>query len=180
VSDLQTCPVASCQPIGTGGGGSSYAPPGAKYSLMAMDPWVTISYQTAFRLAPASRSSLTLDGAGGAVTQQAPDGAASQLWRLVPQGSLYQIVNLASGQCLTTTGSPGAQLFLWPCTFPQAGNEWQLPANFGASATGSLIWNPAYSMAVDVNSGSTAAGAAIDAWPYNGGYANQYFLTFPG
>jgi hypothetical protein len=33
---------------------------------------------------------------------------------------------------------------------------------------------------IDVYGGSTAAGGLIDAWPYNGGYANQYFLSFPG
>jgi hypothetical protein len=164
---------------GGGGGGSSYAPAGASYSVVTQDPLVTITYKTAFRLAPASRSSLTLDGAGGGVTQQAPSGASSQLWQLVPQGSLYQIVNLATGQCLTTWGTAGAQLFLWPCTIAQAANEWQLPANFGASASGSLIYNPAYNLVIDVYGGSITAGGAIDAWPYNGGYANQYFLTFP-
>ena len=90
---------------------------------------MTITYQTAFELAPASRSSLALDGAGGLVTQQVPTSAGSQLWQLVQQGSLYQIVNLATGQCLTTWGSAGAQLFLWFCT-PMPQNEWQLPANF--------------------------------------------------
>ncbi len=169
---------ASVSGSGGGGGGSSYGPAGAVYSVVSQDPSVTITYQTAFRLAPASRSSLTLDGVGGAVTQQVPSGASSQLWRLVPQGSLYQIVNLASGDCLTTAGTAGAQLFLWSC-YPAPQNEWQLPANFGASASGSLIWNPACNLYADVYGGSTAAGGVIDAWPYNGGYANQYFLTVP-
>ncbi len=162
-----------------GGGGSSYGPAGAVYSVVSQDPSVTITYQTAFRLAPASRSSLTLDGAGGGVTQQVPSGASSQLWQLRPRGSLYQIVNLASGQCVTTNGVAGAQLLLWSCD-PAPQNEWQLPANFGASSTGSLIWNPADNLYVDVYGGSIAAGGVIDAWPYNGGYANQHFLTFPG
>jgi hypothetical protein len=104
-------------------------------------------------------------------------GASSQLWSLVPQGSLYQIVNLASGQCLTTDGVAGHQLFTWPC-YPQSQNLWQLSATFGAN--GALIRNPAYDLYVEVYGGSTAAGGAIDAWPYNGGYANQYFLAFPG
>jgi len=77
---------------------------------------VTITYQTAFLLAPASRSSLALDGASGYITQQAPDGASSQLWELVPQAAVYQIVNLADGDCLTASGSAGAQVFLWFCT----------------------------------------------------------------
>jgi hypothetical protein len=101
---------------GGGGGGSSYGPAGASYSTTSQGASVTISYQAAFLLAPASRSSLALDGASGYVTQQVPDGASSQLWELVPQGSLYQIVNLADGDCLTTSGSAGAQLFLWFCT----------------------------------------------------------------
>jgi Glycine rich protein/Ricin-type beta-trefoil lectin domain-like len=164
---------------GGGGGGSSYGPAGATYSVVTQAPSVTITYQTAFELAPASRSSLALDGAGGLVTQQVPSGASSQLWQLVQQGSLYQIVNLATGQCLTTWGSAGAQLFLWFCT-PIPQNEWQLPPNFGASANGSLIWNPAYNLYMEVFGGSTSPGGVIDAWPYNGGYANQYFLTFPG
>ncbi|HTU76761.1 MAG TPA: RICIN domain-containing protein [Trebonia sp.] len=164
---------------GGGGGGSSYGPAGASYSVVTQAPSVTITYQTAFELAPASRSSLALDGAGGYVTQQVPSGSSSQLWQLVPQGSLYQIVNLATGQCLTTWGNAGGQLFLWFCT-PMPQNEWQLPPNFGASGNGSLIENPAYNLFMDVFGGSTTAGGAIDAWPYNGGYANQYFLTFPG
>jgi hypothetical protein len=162
-----------------GGGGSSYGPAGATYSAATQAPSVTITYQTAFELAPASRSSLALDGASGYVTQQVPDGASSQLWQLVRQGSLYQIVNLADGDCLTTSGTAGAQLFLWFCT-PLAQDEWQLPANFGASANGSLIWNPTDNLYMEVSGGSTTAGGAIDASPYNGGYANQYFLTFPG
>jgi hypothetical protein len=164
---------------GAGGGGSSYGPAGTTYSLATQDPSVTITYRTAFRLAPASRSSLTLDVVGGGVVQQVPSGASSQLWRLVPQGSLYQIVNQASGQCLLTDGVAGHQLWAFTC-LPQAGNLWQLPANFGAGANGGLIRNPAYDLYVEVYGGSTAAGGAIDAWPYNGGYANQYFLTFPG
>ena len=163
-----------------GGGGSSYGPAGASYSVATQDPSVTITYQTAFLLAPASRSSLALDAASGYITQQVPDGAASQLWQLVPQGSLYQIVNLADGDCLTTSGNAGAQLFLWFCTTASSQDLWQLPANFGATATGSLIWNPGDNLFIEVYGGSTAAGGAIDAAPYNGGYASQYFLTFPG
>jgi hypothetical protein len=163
---------------GGGGGGSSYGPAGAAYAVVAQDPSITITYQTAFRLAPASRSSLTLDGAGGQVTQQAPSGASSQLWQLVPQGSLYQIVNLATGQCLTTWGGSGTPLFLWTCS-PTSLNLWQLPANFGASASGSLIYNPAYNLFIDVSGGGITAGAAIDAQTYNGS-ASQYFLAFPG
>ena len=164
---------------GGGGGGSSYGPAGAAYSVTTQDPSVTITYQNAFRLAPASRSSLTLDGAGGYVVQQVPTGASSQLWQLLPQGTQYEIVNLASGQCLTTFGSAGTQLFLYDCT-PSQYNLWQLPANFITSTSGSLIYNPACNLFVDVSGGSTSAGTPIDAAPYNGGYANQYFLTFPG
>jgi hypothetical protein len=164
---------------GGGGGGSSYGPAGATYSVAAQAPSVTITYQTAFLLAPASRSSLALDGASGDITQQVPDGASSQLWQLVPQGSLYEIVNLATGNCLTTSGNAGAQLFLWFC-MPLPQDEWQLPANFGASTNGSLIENPADNLFIDVSGGSTAPGGTIDAAPYNGGSANQYFLTFPG
>jgi hypothetical protein len=165
---------------GGGGGGSSYGPAGASYSATAQGPSVTITYQAAFLLAPASRSSLALDGASGSITQQVPSGASSQLWELVPQGSLYQIVNLANGECLTTFGSAGAQLILWYCTTTASGELWQLPANFGASASGSMIFNPASGLFMDVSGGSTTAGGAIDARPYNGGYANQYFLPFPG
>ncbi|HTJ39796.1 MAG TPA: RICIN domain-containing protein [Dactylosporangium sp.] len=159
-----------------GGGGSSYGPAGAQYSVVTENPAVTITYRTAFRLAPASRSSLTLDVAGINVVQQAPSGASSQLWRLTAQGSLYQIVNQATGQCLTTDGAAGDQLFVWPC-FVQAQQLWQVPGAFGYGTNGSVIRNPAYDLYVDVSGGSTAAGAAIDARPYNGG-ANQYFLTF--
>jgi hypothetical protein len=164
---------------GAGGGGSSYGPAGTRYSVTDQQPSVTITYRTAFRLAPASRSSLTLGVAGVDVFQQAPSGANSQLWSLVAQGSSYEIVNLANGQCLTTDGLAGDQLFTWPC-YPQAHNLWQVNANFGAGAGGSLIYNPAYNLYVEVYGGSTSAGGVIDAWPYNGGYANQYFLTFPG
>jgi hypothetical protein len=171
---------------GGGGGGSSYGPAGATYSVVTQAPSVTITDQTAFLLtpessllAPESGNSLALDGASGSITQQVPDGASSQLWELVPVGSLYQIVSLSDGDCLTTTGTAGAQLFLWFCTTTSQ-DLWQLPANFGASSVGAPIENPAYGLYIDVFGGSTTAGGAIDAWPYNGGYANQYFLTLPG
>ena len=139
---------------------------------------MAITHQAAFRLVPASRSSLTLDGAGGPVSQQAPSGATSQLRQPVPQGSLYQIANMATGQCLNTSGAPGAQLYLGTC-LPGPQNLWQLPPNLGASASGSLIWSPAYNLFIDVSGASITVGAAIDAQPYNGS-ASQYFLTFPG
>jgi hypothetical protein len=146
---------------------------------VAQAPSVTITYQTAFLLAPESNRSLALDGASGYITQQVPDGASSQLWELVPQGSLYQLVNLADNDCLTTSGTAGAQLFLWFCTSTSQ-DLWQLPANFGAPVFGSTISSPASGLVIDVFGGSTTAGGAIDAWPSNGGYANQDFLTFTG
>ena len=162
---------------GGGGGGSSYGPAGTSYSVAAQDPSVTIT-PNPFLLAPASRSSLALDGAGTFVTQQVPSGASSQLWQLVPQGSLYQIVNAATGQCLTTFGYSGDQLFTYTCGASPY-NLWQLPANFGTSATGSMIWNPAFNLFVTVSGGSTAPGAAVDSSAYDGS-AGQYFLPFPG
>jgi hypothetical protein len=65
-------------------------------------------------------------------------------------------------------------------TTPLPQDLWQLPANFGAGANGSLIWNPGCNLFVDVYGGSTAVGGTIDAYPYNGGYASQFFLTFTG
>jgi len=163
---------------GGGGGGSSYGPANATYSVVTLAPSVTITYQTAFLLAPASNSSLVLDGATGYITQQALNGTSSQLWELVPVGSLYQIVNLSDNDCLTTSGTAGAQLFLWFCTSTSQ-DLWQLPSDFGAGFFGSPIENPASGLYIDVFGGSTAAGGAIDAWPWNGGYANQSFLALP-
>jgi hypothetical protein len=163
---------------GGGGGGSSYGPANAAYSVVTQAPSVTITYQVAFLLAPASNDSLVLDGATGYITQQVPDGASSQLWELVPVGSLYQIVNLSDNDCLTTSGTAGAQLFIWFCTSTSQ-DLWQLPADFGAGLFGSPIENPASGLYIDVFGGSTTAGGAIDAWPWNGGYANQSFLDLP-
>jgi hypothetical protein len=163
---------------GGGGGGSSYGPGNATYSVVTQAPSVTITYQTAFRLAPMSNDSLVLDGATGYITQQAPDGASGQLWELVPVGSLYQIVNLSDNDCLATSGTAGAQLFIWFCT-PVSQDLWQLPADFGAGFFGSPIENPGSGLYIDVFGGSTTAGGAIDAWPWNGGYPNQSFLVPP-
>ncbi|WP_432842455.1 RICIN domain-containing protein [Dactylosporangium sp. CA-092794] len=162
---------------GAGGGGSSYGPAGTTYAVAVnQDPSVTITYRTAFQLAPASRSSMALDLVGLTVVQQPSSSASSQLWSLVAQGSLYQIVNQATGQCLTTDGHAGDQLIVWPCS-AQAQQLWQVPTTFGYGANGSVIYNPAYDLFVDVSGGSVAPGAAIDAQTYNGG-AGQYFLTF--
>jgi hypothetical protein len=62
---------------------------------------------------------------------------------------------------------------------PMPQNLWQVPAGLGAPANGSMIWNPAFNLFMEVLGGSTSAGGVIDAWPYNGGYANQFFLSFP-
>ena len=84
----------------------------------------------------------------------------------------YEIINQNSGQCLTTDGVAGDQLYQWPCN----GSGQQLwSTNLGnlSNAT-DTIQNTSSGQCVDVYGWDPFPGARIDAWPCNGG-ANQDF-----
>jgi hypothetical protein len=168
-----------------GGGGSSYGPVGTVYSNTTDHASVTISYSPSFtvRLAPARNLSLLLDIAGSSTASNAtpiqatPTGSASQAWTFIPLGGYYQIMNKNSGLCLTTDGIAGHALFQWPC-MPVDPELWALPADFGAN-TNSWIRTPNAGLYMEVYGGSTTPGGVIDAWPWNGGYNNQFFHPTP-
>jgi len=127
-----------------------------------------------------------LDVSGGSTEPGAPvidwwaNGGANQAW--IFQSSLYyapntyEIVNQNSGQCLTTDGVAGDQLYQWPCT-PWSHNQvWVSDIRGFSDGQGHAISNPAFGLVVDVYGNTSWPGAAIDAWYPNGGQ-NQYFQS---
>jgi hypothetical protein len=117
--------------------------------------------------------------AGAKVIQYYGNGGANQRWSFVelPDGN-QQIINENSGQCLTTNGSAGSQLYQWPCTLG-ARQEWRgtLPKAFTGFQRGSSLVNPASGLAVDINHASAEAGAAAIGW-YPSDTYNQHFAYF--
>jgi hypothetical protein len=113
---------------------------------------------------------------GAKVIQWYGNGGANQRWNFVelPNGN-QQIVNQHSGQCLTTSGSAGAQLYQWPCTLG-ARQEWRgtLPKAFSGVQRGASLVNPSTGLAVDINRASADAGAAAMGWYASDTY-NQHF-----
>ncbi|TWP37294.1 RICIN domain-containing protein [Leekyejoonella antrihumi] len=144
----------------------------------------TASASTAFttHLTPNNTFYLQLDVSGASTAPGAPvidwwsNGGANQAWSFIDAGGgSYEIVNQNSGQCLTTDGVAGDQLYQYPCWggWSQLWNTGLNPGDLGAVATMS---NPETGLDVDVDGNSPWPGAAIDAWYPNGG-ANQSFST---
>ena len=133
-------------------------------------------------LTPDNTFFLQLDVSGASTAPGAPvidwysNGGANQVWTFVDQGGgNYEIVNQNSGQCLTTDGVAGDQLYQFYC-LNGPGQRWQtgLTGNPADAFVAKNIYNPAYGLDVDVYGDSAWPGAAIDAWYPNGGY-NQSF-----
>jgi len=137
-------------------------------------------------ISPRNTADLLLDVSGGSTEPGAPvidwwaNGGANQAW--IFQSSLYyapntyEIVNQNSGQCLTTDGVAGDQLYQWPCT-PWSHNQvWVSDIRGFSDGQGHAISNPAFGLVVDVYGNTSWPGAAIDAWYPNGGQ-NQYFQS---
>ncbi len=138
--------------------------------------------QFSAHLTPDNTYFLQLDVSGASTAPGAPvidwwtTGGANQAWTFIAAGNgNYEIVNQNSGQCLTTDGVAGDQLYQYYCV-GAAGQFWKTglsgdPSDFFA---GSSIQNPGSGLAVDVYGDSPWPGAGIDAWYPNGGY-NQSF-----
>lgn len=131
-------------------------------------------------LTPNNTFFLLLDVSGGSTYPGAPvidwtaNGGANQNWLFLPYGSSnrYQIVNVNSNMCLTTDGVAGDQVYQDPCT-GVPNQQWftNLSPGNGQAYT---IQSAGSGLYLDVSGDSPWAGAAIDTWPYNGGY-NQEF-----
>jgi Ricin-type beta-trefoil lectin domain-like len=132
------------------------------------------------RLTPLNTFYLVLDVSGASTQPGAPvidwwiNDGANQSSEFVPYGGnrTYEIINDNSGQCLTTDGVAGDQLY----QFPRVGRRQQLwETLLTAGAGGSYNIASAYGgLYVDVSGDSAWPGAAVDTWYGNGGH-NQYF-----
>ena len=95
------------------------------------------------------------------------------------------IVNQRSGQCLTTDGIAGHQLFQYPCQTradgsPVAGQQWRVE-NVDADGVlwhSTLIKSLDYGLVADVSGYSYAPGAAVVTWRQgSAGYYYKYALN---
>ncbi|HUN32233.1 MAG TPA: RICIN domain-containing protein [Trebonia sp.] len=131
-------------------------------------------------ITPDNTLGLLLDVSGASTQPGAPvidwyaDGGANQEWTFLPDGgtNTYEIINANSGQCLTTDGVAGDQLYQLPCAGGPI-QQWQTAITPGQEGVGT-IRNVSSGLYVDVSGDSPWPGAAIDTWYYNG-QDNQYF-----
>ena len=116
----------------------------------------------------------------GGVIQNQVTYSTGQYWSVPEAGSYGRIKNLGYNACLTTDGVPGDQLYLKPCTRSLAAYQtwYTQPAESLQNVTSYNFSNPYFGLDVEVYQGSNLPGAAIDAWPYNGGYSNQWFQKY--
>lgn len=134
-----------------------------------------------------ARSNLVMDVAGAslapgaAVMQWFPNGGPNQRWRFDPLGGdVYKIVSDGSGLVLDVAGAStvaGARLMQWP--WNGGGNQQWRVMPMSSVATGGdpglvQITSVGSGQAVDVAGASTAAGAALIQWPWNGGSNQQW------
>jgi hypothetical protein len=133
----------------------------------------------------AYHSAMVLDVEGGSTTAGArviqwyDNGGSNQHWTVPLQFSAVlggsadgPIVNQRSGQCLSTDGVAGHQLFQYPCQTradgsPVAGQQWRVE-NVDADGVlwhSTLIKSVDYGLVADVSGYSYAPGAAVVAWP---------------
>ncbi|MFB9238731.1 RICIN domain-containing protein [Plantactinospora siamensis] len=112
---------------------------------------------------------------GAPVIQWSGNGGANQIWKFVPTGGYYEIVNQNSGQCLTTDGVAGDQTYQFLCTGADT-QLWytDLAPNNGV---GYSVGSKASRLYLEVYGAAGWQGAAIDTWYWNGG-SNQYWSAF--
>ncbi|HEV7965246.1 MAG TPA: RICIN domain-containing protein [Actinoplanes sp.] len=130
------------------------------------------------RLAPLSNTGLTVEVVGGSydnwatIDQWPVNSGSNQIWKFVPVGNAYEIVNTRSGRCMSAFSDgtaafqftcDGADLQLWYTTL-QPGN-----------AVGYWIQNKASTLYLNVSGGSGAQGATINTERLGTGLG-QYFL----
>jgi hypothetical protein len=72
------------------------------------------------------------------------------------------------------------ELYLKPCTRSLAADQtwYTQPAESLQNVTSYNFSNAYLGLDVEAYQGSNLPGAAIDAWPYNGGYSNQWFRKY--
>jgi hypothetical protein len=116
---------------------------------------------------------------GAPVLQWSWNGGHNQQWYVLPtDGGFAELVNRNSGKCLAAPGyNAGQQLIQVACT-GNPGQQWYLGVYPGQSLTGQTktVWNRATGLYADVSGASTAAGAAIDQWYYNGNWNQQWYF----
>jgi Ricin-type beta-trefoil lectin domain-like len=116
---------------------------------------------------------------GAGVIDWWANGGANQKWNWVLVDSIdgiYVLQNQNSGQCLTSDGIPGDQVYQMPCNYGE-NQEWytDLPTQYEESvASSATLKNVASGLYLDVYGDSPWPGASIDTWYYNGN-PNQYF-----
>jgi len=134
-----------------------------------------------YHITPENTFALLLDVSGASTQPGAPvidwypNGGANQFWTFSPDGgtnNTYEIINANSGQCLTTDGRAGDQVYQWPC---EGGTDqlWQTPL-VSPNGSNAPIVSVSSGLVLDVSGDSQWAGAAIDTWYFNA-QANQYF-----
>jgi hypothetical protein len=99
-------------------------------------------------------------------------GQPDELWSFTPVGSLYHIVNKATGQCLTTDGTAGDPVYQLPCT-DQPDQLWQTGGNYGGDSC-SWIRNPASNLYLY----SPADASVIDTAPWDGGTQSESIYPY--
>jgi len=145
----------------------------------------TYQFNNIYLGAVSSAGSLMLDVSGGSTAPGAPvvqwwlNGGSNQKWNVnvLPDGN-SQIINVKSGQCLTTDMVAGDGLYQFPCVSAPS-QEWAIYGMTTNDFIGRAIYNPASGLDVDIYRSSRAAGATVDAWYLNGA-DNQRFEAFQG
>lgn len=131
---------------------------------------------------PANTFFLQLDVGGASTSPGAgvidwwTNGGANQAWtftRITGNPNTFEIINQNSGQCLTTDGVAGDQVYQEPCD-QDATEEWITGLRPATGATAYSIESAYSGLYLDVNGDSPWPDTSIDTWYGNGGY-NQYF-----
>lgn len=120
----------------------------------------------------------TATGAG--VIDWWSNGGANQNWAFVnvsADPNEFAIVNQNSGQCLTTNGYAGADVYQAPCDGVSDPNAqvWYTGLRLN-TGSGWSIMSMATGFYLDVYGDSPWPGSGIDTWYWDGG-ANQYFCA---
>ena len=110
---------------------------------------------------------------------------ANQYWTVYfESGDQYLIVNQNSGQCLTSDGVAGDQVYQWPCVgspyqeWTRSSYDVSDPVAGNPGALADAWQNLASGLVLDVYGDSPWPSAAVDTWYWNGG-ANQIFYEEP-
>jgi ricin-type beta-trefoil lectin protein len=130
-------------------------------------------YDVALNTEP-SAYSMVLDVAnasravGAPVIQWYSNGGANQRWDLVPDHNGYEhIVNVNSQLCLATNGAAGNWITQWPCSDSTQEDWTGSPVQYGHPFSWAGLHNPASGLYLNVNGGSSVAGAQLIAWYKN-------------